>query len=633
MSTSSVNSTAGSNITRYTGLASGIDTDEIVEKLAQASQVKIDKVKQQQQILTWKQEDYRSIINDINTFFDKYFKVGDPSSSLMSGFYNSKKAVALNPSFSNYVTITPTSGTNINSISLGNVTVATAATAKSENSVSQAATINFANGPVDLTGKTFKIDVDGTTKTLTFNKSYNTAQDLADDIQSMTNTTFGSNKISVTTDGDNILLNSEGSAVTIQQAEENNAFTSTGLTLSNSSNRINMSKSLSDLGLAITPVGDTFEFTINDVEFTFDKSASLTDVINTINKSDAGVKVGYSSITDKFTMSSTKTGVANGITISDSTGNLMSSIFGTLTEDNYKAGTDASIEIDGVKVTRTTNMFTIDGITYNLKANTTESTTMNIETDVDKAYNNIKTFVDDYNALLDKLNSKLSEEKYKDYAPLTEAQKKDMSETQITAWEKKAKSGLLKNDSNISSLITTLRSALYESVYELTDNSKALSFNINSVGITTGEYKEKGKLVIDETKLRQALANDPDIVTNLFTQRSDKPYSPLTNTAEVRAERYKESGLMYRISDILQDYARKTQGGGSLLQIAGYSGTTTEVENTISKSIKSYNDRLNRLLSSLEREKTRYYNQFSAMEKYISQMNSQSAYLNNTLNY
>lgn len=47
----------------------------------------------------------------------------------------------------------------------------------------------------------------------------------------------------------------------------------------------------------------------------------------------------------------------------------------------------------------------------------------------------IKSFITDYNALLGKINTKLYEKYDKTYQPLTDDQKKDMSETQITKWE------------------------------------------------------------------------------------------------------------------------------------------------------------------------------------------------------
>ncbi|KOS04347.1 hypothetical protein AM598_01450, partial [Paenibacillus polymyxa] len=62
------------------------------------------------------------------------------------------------------------------------------------------------------------------------------------------------------------------------------------------------------------------------------------------------------------------------------------------------------------------------------------------------------------NDLLNTFGSKVKEEKYRDYQPLTDEQKKDMKENDITLWEQKAKSGLLKNDNILSSAVSSMRS-------------------------------------------------------------------------------------------------------------------------------------------------------------------------------
>ena len=65
----------GVNSVKITGLATGMDTDAMVEAMVTAEQNKIDKAKQTQQITKWKQEQYRDIISDIKDFSNKYFDV------------------------------------------------------------------------------------------------------------------------------------------------------------------------------------------------------------------------------------------------------------------------------------------------------------------------------------------------------------------------------------------------------------------------------------------------------------------------------------------------------------------------------------------------------------------------------
>ena len=71
-------STAGN---RFSGLASGMDIDSIVEKLMKAESAKMEKLQQQKQKYEWQREAYRSVNTKLETFrtdaFDKYGKQSD----------------------------------------------------------------------------------------------------------------------------------------------------------------------------------------------------------------------------------------------------------------------------------------------------------------------------------------------------------------------------------------------------------------------------------------------------------------------------------------------------------------------------------------------------------------------------
>lgn len=118
------------------------------------------------------------------------------------------------------------------------------------------------------------------------------------------------------------------------------------------------------------------------------------------------------------------------------------------------------------------------------------------------------------------MNDKLSEQKYRNYVPLTDAQRKDMSESDIKLWEDKAKSGLLNGDVTLSSGLEKMRLYLSDAVSGVASSQYD---SMADIGITTAPssstaYLEKGKIYIDEQKLRQALTDNPDLVTDLFTK-------------------------------------------------------------------------------------------------------------------
>ena len=74
-----------SNTLRVTGLSSGLDVDAIVKQLMTAENTRVDKVKQDRQIIAWRQEMYRSLIGDLNTFKSTYFDVLKSDTYMLSG--------------------------------------------------------------------------------------------------------------------------------------------------------------------------------------------------------------------------------------------------------------------------------------------------------------------------------------------------------------------------------------------------------------------------------------------------------------------------------------------------------------------------------------------------------------------
>jgi flagellar hook-associated protein 2 len=520
---------------------------------------------------------------------------------------------------SNYVGLSFSDSVSVSSVNLSNIVTATQSVAKTAGTASQQIELNLdtSSGPIDLTGKTIGMTIAGVTKIITFSK----------DLQQLADSAFGQDRVSVSFSGDKIVINSDGTAVSLSSGEVNDAFETVGFTLINAAtSRIDTTKSVAENKFAVPVTGDSFEFTINGKLFSFSKDDTIAFIMNSVNKSDAGVKMSYSTITDKFTLTSVKTGSEGSISISDQTGNFMTSAIGSLTQENYSQGRDASVYIDGIKVTRSSNNFTIDGITYNLKADTQKSIAVGIKNDISSAVENIKNFVSDYNELLGAINTKLNEERDNDYLPLTDAQKEKMSESEISKWQEKARSGMLRNDMTLEGIASSLREIMYTPVMKLDDNTTGIGITLADIGITTESYRSQGKLAINEEKLTRALTERSEEIVELFTQKSDKTYFS-ANTAELKKERYIESGVMQRIADIMENSVGTLYGTGSLLKIAGYSGTSSEAENMITKSLKRYDEKLQRLLDSFELEENRYYKQFTAMETYISQMNQQSAWL------
>ena len=101
------------NSTRLTGLASGLDTDQVIKEMLTKEQSKVDKVYQKKQTITWQQEKYQDIIKDTKGIYDKYFSATSNDYIMGSTSFSSLDVKAtLNGVASNLVTATASAGAN-----------------------------------------------------------------------------------------------------------------------------------------------------------------------------------------------------------------------------------------------------------------------------------------------------------------------------------------------------------------------------------------------------------------------------------------------------------------------------------------------------------------------------------------
>ena len=279
----------------------------------------------------------------------------------------------------------------------------------------------------------------------------------------------------------------------------------------------------------------------------------------------------------------------------------------------YTAGADAMVTINGVATTRSSNTFEFDGMTIQLTSVSEKDgsgnfidTVINTERNTEGLVDVFKSFVEDYNAMIDKLNGYIyADTTYKKYDPLTAEQKKEMSEKEIELWEEQAKGGLLRNDSIVSALLNNLYSTLYTR-----PSSSGLA--LYDLGIESPDYLKPGRLTLDETKLREMLASEPAAVEALFTD-------PI-------------NGIATRMNTLMDNAARISIGNpGSLVQMAGVQGSMTDRNSIMYDELTRINERLKTLQDKYEKERQRYWNQFNAMEQIMAQYMAQSSYMTQAL--
>ncbi len=382
--------------------------------------------------------------------------------------------------------------------------------------------------------------------------------------------------------------------------------------------------------------GETLSFTINGTDFSFNRDNTLNQIISTVNNSNAGVKMSYSSLNDTFVCTSAETGSAAAIDFADLEGNLLSSLLGAGT---FTAGTDAVVRVglngsggeeNLITLVRSSNTFEIDGTTYTLKGmaegNGKENVTVSTSYDVDNMAQKITSFVNAYNELIGFINDKLNETVYRNFPPLTDTQKENLSEAEQKQWTEKAKSGLLRNDPALQQIINGMRSALYDGVASLGEAGKSLGLLLTDVGIGTKSYNEYGKLAIDETALRKALTEKPGEVLALFTQKSSIGYSQYNSDANKKL-RYEQSGLMWRLSDIIQNNLSKVGKKGALVELVGSPDNNFIGLTEYGKKIRAIESTIGELNIKILDQQNRYWTKFTAMEKMLNNLNSQSSWL------
>lgn len=362
--------------------------------------------------------------------------------------------------------------------------------------------------------------------------------------------------------------------------------------------------------------------------FLIQSSESMNQVINRVNNSDAGVSMFFDTATKKMSMMRTETGDFNEtaydpITNTSATreSDIAISSFSGFSENALKLtsasatithGEKAVFTINGLETTRDLNIFDMNGVTITLKqtfdsANAgVTAANLSINNDGNAVFDNVKAFVEKYNTLIAAISAKTSEEKFRSYTPLTDDQREQLSDKQQEQWEEKAKSGLLRRDTTLTSVLSSMRSNFSQPVSN--SDVDPMMKQLASIGITTtANYLEGGKLEINEAKLKEAINNNPEAVEALFRGGSDD--SPLS-----------EQGIARRLYNTVNETMDK------LKERAGNSFSTNQ-QFTLGKQLSDVENRITRFEDRLTQVEDRYWRQFTAMEQAIQQANSQSAYL------
>ncbi|WP_160670663.1 flagellar filament capping protein FliD [Clostridium sp. C8-1-8] len=613
-STSSSSSNSSANYGRITGLATGMDTDGMVKQALAADQTKIDAVKQDVQYTQWQQEAYVGFIKDLKEF-NNYFDIVKPDNMMLSGAYTgttTSTALTSGVDASNYLTATTLPGAVKGNyqVQINNL----AESAKTQNYFNTV-TADSVTTADQWSGKKLSFTVDGKTTDITLGTftAINTLDDVVSDINnklSANNNLNGKISAGVNSSSGKVTLSSSyGSDVTYVAGD--GVFSASNKTLK----AYTGDTKLSDLGIGsgsftVSVEGKTFSVAIDNTKTISEFESDLLTVKSGDTPITQYLNINFSDLTKKLTIETKDTGLAEKINFSGDTSGFLNK-FG-LSGDHFGKDANISIKAPGetsfVQVNKSSNIFTIDSIKYNLvSAKPGDTISLNVKSDASAQVDKFKKFIDKYNELIDKINSKINEKKSYDYKPLTDTQKSSMKDTEITAWENKAKEGILRRDSYLTNVVSQMRQAVYDTV-------KGAGISITEIGITTTSiYSDGGKLQVDDSKLKAALEQKGDLVQKLFTQSSTV---------------YGEKGIFQRFKDVLNNAVGTD---GSLIKKAGYTDTRWVSENDLSKNIATKNAKIKDMQSMMTQKQQRLYSMYATLEQNMNNLNSQSSWLASSL--
>jgi flagellar hook-associated protein 2 len=328
---------------------------------------------------------------------------------------------------------------------------------------------------------------------------------------------------------------------------------------------IDSTKALNQVTLASGAV-TAGTFKINGVSITVDPTTdSMIDVVQRINDSDAQVSASYDSATDSLRFTA-KTLGSRTINFEAGTSNFLTAT--NLAAATQTAGSDVQFTVNGGPVqTRNTNEVSgaIGGVTLHLLS--TGNSTVTIAADDSKIVESVKSFVTAFNEAVDKIVS------------LT------------------GKDGALANDGTISDVKSTLQTLVFGTATGIGGSYTSLI----DLGITTGDTFDAGStshLQLNEATLTEALRTSRTSVQNVFNNSGSTG-----------------------IADQLSTYLK------SITQVGGFLNDRTKSSGSIDQQVQDINDQIARLNESIAKKETRLKKQFSALEQFSAQMQSQSSAL------
>jgi len=353
---------------------------------------------------------------------------------------------------------------------------------------------------------------------------------------------------------------------------------------------------------------------------------NVTTLTTAINNSNAGVNFSYNSLNQTFTLQSTREGLDNGFTLDTNAAALFNALgigASAAAITGTHNGQDAIFELDGVLTSRESNTFIHNGVTFTLNqgAETAGLINIGLTRDTSATLNFIRDFVEAYNELRTSITDMTHERRARSmgtfFEPLTDEERRGMSESEIARWEEQARTGLMRRNDSLTHIVNQMRSELFNGVV-LADGT---TMSLDRIGITPSNRPEdRGILVIDEARLAAALEEHGDRIGEMFYTQERKDASGNAIRGSI--------GLGDRLVRIINDATGVMRGGarGTLIERAG--GTSaTDANNDLARMIRREDERIANITRLLQRREESLYRMFGRLEVALTQSDSQMNFM------
>lgn len=340
------------------------------------------------------------------------------------------------------------------------------------------------------------------------------------------------------------------------------------LQLDNSAGATNLAQPLSGSGV----------LTINNTAIAYNTSEdSLNDIIERINNSAAGVRATFAAAgAGQLSLVAQNNG-PQAIQVAD-TGNLANAL-GLLASNSQTLGQSSQIRVDGGAVqsfNKNTGITAagLDGVLLDLRsADPGNPVTVTVDVDTEAATEKVDQFVNQFNQVVGQINN--------------------LTSFNASSGQK----GLLLSDFTV----TGVRQRLFEMVFSQVSglDSGNFSGSLAELGFSSGAIGSApgttGTLQVDTGKLSQALQNDPTRVAQIFGAEPTSSGAP---------------GVMQKLKDYLDG-------------LSNAAGVFTQRQKSTANRIEDIDERIDSLNARLSKRQIQLENQFTALEKTISRLQTQ----------